>query len=323
MLAWFFTLAAFFQSAPENLNCHNFRAPSVTEISSLFTQLVSQRITSYRGKNQNKCNTKTRLSSRQWNTNEPGKTNVAPTSLVAMRRGPGIAAINRKKLAKERYATKGTELSEAEVVHMTKQLDSFKSYLEKFATQHQNDIKKNQEFRQHFQKMCARIGVDPLASSKGFWAEILGVGDFYYELGVQITEACLATKSTNGGLITLEELHKLVLKGRSKTRQDVSVDDLIRAIKKLHVLGSGFQVIPLQGRQLVQSVPGELNSDHTTLLQSAQKSGYTSLSMLADELNWDKHRSEQVLNYLIQEGMIWVDEQGPKETLYWVPGFFK
>ena len=47
-------------------------------------------------------------------------------------------------------------------------------------------------------------------------------------------------------------------------------DDLIRAIKKLHVLGSGFRMIPLQGRQLVQSVPGELNTDHTTLLQSAQ-----------------------------------------------------
>ena len=46
---------------------------------------------------------------------------------------------------------------------MSKQLESFKSYLETFAAQHQNDIKKNQEFRQHFQKMCARIGVDPLA----------------------------------------------------------------------------------------------------------------------------------------------------------------
>jgi len=25
--------------------------------------------------------------------------------------------------------------------------------------------------------------VDPLASNKGFWAELLGIGDFYYELG--------------------------------------------------------------------------------------------------------------------------------------------
>jgi ESCRT-II complex subunit VPS22 len=53
--------------------------------------------------------------------------------------------------------------------------------LEEFAAKHKNEIKKNAEFRQHFQQMCARIGVDPLASSKGFWAEMLGVGDFYYE----------------------------------------------------------------------------------------------------------------------------------------------
>jgi ESCRT-II complex subunit VPS22 len=34
--------------------------------------------------------------------------------------------------------------------------------------------------------MCSAVGVDPLASQKGFWAELLGFGDFYYELGVQI-----------------------------------------------------------------------------------------------------------------------------------------
>lgn len=45
--------------------------------------------------------------------------------------------------------------------------------------------------------------VDPLASNKGFWAEVLGVGDFYYELAVQIVEICLATRSENGGLMTL------------------------------------------------------------------------------------------------------------------------
>lgn len=27
-----------------------------------------------------------------------------------------------------------------------------------------------------------------LTAGKGFWSEILGVGDFYYELGVQIIE---------------------------------------------------------------------------------------------------------------------------------------
>ena len=36
-------------------------------------------------------------------------------------------------------------------------------------------------------------------ASKGFWAEMLGVGDFYYELGVQIVEVCMATGHLNGG----------------------------------------------------------------------------------------------------------------------------
>ncbi|CBI26612.3 unnamed protein product, partial [Vitis vinifera] len=30
--------------------------------------------------------------------------------------------------------------------------------------------------------MCAKVGVDPLALNKGFWVELLGIGDFYYEL---------------------------------------------------------------------------------------------------------------------------------------------
>ena len=54
--------------------------------------------------------------------------------------------------------------------------------------------------------MCANIGVDPLASNKGMWAQLLGFGDFYYELGVQVVEACLATRAVNGGLMDLESL---------------------------------------------------------------------------------------------------------------------
>jgi ESCRT-II complex subunit VPS22 len=41
--------------------------------------------------------------------------------------------------------------------------------------------------------------------------------------------------------------------------QEISIDDILRAIKKLKVLGNGFTVIPLgTGRFLVQSIPGEL-----------------------------------------------------------------
>lgn len=52
---------------------------------------------------------------------------------------------------------------------MGKQLDSFKTSLEDFAGKYKQEIKKNPEFRGHFQQMCARIGVDPLACKLYVW----------------------------------------------------------------------------------------------------------------------------------------------------------
>ena len=54
-------------------------------------------------------------------------------------------------------------------------------------------------------------------------------------------------------------------------------DDLLRAIRKLRILGNGFTVLNVGNLQLVQSVPGELTMDHTNVLQSAQVT-YDSLS---------------------------------------------
>ena len=73
-----------------------------------------------------------------------------------------------------------------------------------------SDIKQDPVFRAQFHNMCANVGVDPLASNKGMWAQLLGFGDFYYELGVQIVEACLATKAYNGGFMELGSLTKAV-----------------------------------------------------------------------------------------------------------------
>ena len=70
--------------------------------------------------------------------------------------------------------------------------------------------------------------------------------------------------------MSFEELRKRILATSGKTRQDVSEDDMARAIKKLRVLGGGFAVIPIGKHRLVQSVPGELNMDHTAVLQKAE-----------------------------------------------------
>lgn len=56
---------------------------------------------------------------------------------------------------------------------LAKQVETFKKNLEEFAFKYKDEIRSNAQFRKQFQDMCANIGVDPLASSKGFWSEII------------------------------------------------------------------------------------------------------------------------------------------------------
>ncbi|CAH0397177.1 unnamed protein product [Chilo suppressalis] len=243
-----------------------------------------------------------------------------------MRRRAGLGAIQKQKLEQVKYREKGSEIQENQFQQMSKQLEVFRENLEEFATKHKNEIKKNAQFRRQFQEMCAAIGVDPLASGKGFWS-VLGIGDFYYELGVQIVEVCLATNYKNGGLITLEELRTRLVaaRGKAKKHQEITNEDLLAAVKKLRIFGNGFTVVPMgKGKWLVQSVPGELNLDHTLVLQKVSSLGtaWVSNSILMDDLGWTQTRAQSALSYMIREGLVWVDTQDPNETLLWFPSMF-
>lgn len=157
-----------------------------------------------------------------------------------MRRRAGVGAIQKQKLAAEKYRDKGTELQESQFEQMTKQMDIFRENLEGFASKHKNEIRKNAQFRRQFQEMCAAIGVDPLASGKGFWS-ILGMGDFYYELGVQVVEVCLAANHSTGGMIELGELRKRLItaRGQNVRHQEITNEDILIAAKKLKIFGNG------------------------------------------------------------------------------------
>ena len=67
---------------------------------------------------------------------------------------------------------------------MSKQLDVYKTNLKEYVSKPKQGIWKNPVSQMQFQDTCATIGVDSLASGKGFWSEMLGVGDVYYQLGV-------------------------------------------------------------------------------------------------------------------------------------------
>ena len=172
------------------------------------------------------------------------------------RKQVGVAAIKKDKAAAEKFKVKTAELQESSFQAMSCQMETFREKLEEFARTHKDEIKKDPEFRKHFQvsisqhimtfkftyskklrlstrlrffrlyfilkEMCASIGVDPLASSKGFWSEMLGFGDFYYELGVQIIEVCMATSHKTGGLMELGELRERLVRSRGGSKRQNS-----------------------------------------------------------------------------------------------------
>ncbi|KAI8808410.1 hypothetical protein BJ742DRAFT_662311, partial [Cladochytrium replicatum] len=82
----------------------------------------------------------------------------------------------------------------------------FKSNLEDFVTKDRKDIKRDPQFRMHYLRMCSQIGVETMPERR-FCAELLGIGDFYYELAIQES---IATRERTGGLIDIRELKWLV-----------------------------------------------------------------------------------------------------------------
>ncbi|KAI9281891.1 EAP30/Vps36 family-domain-containing protein [Sporodiniella umbellata] len=248
-----------------------------------------------------------------------------------MRRRPvGLANVRHREKLDRDYQQVGDSMAAQELEQLQKQMETFKINLQEFAQKHRKDIRKDPTFRAHFQKMCANIGVDPLASNKGFWADLLGVGDFYYELGIQIIEACIMSRSNDGGLTELDEIMKRVKTMRGvddgnrnsgKQLQQITEDDLIRAIKTLKPLSGGYEVLLIGDKKLVRSIPKELDKDQSALLLLAQKSGYVTIDMIQKELGWHKERINSATLHLLSDGIAWIDTFEGIDS-YWIPSYF-
>lgn len=237
-----------------------------------------------------------------------------------MRRGPGIAGLQQAARTREQFKLAGEDVKQSSLQAMKDQMVVFKANLEEFAQKHKKAIRQDPVFRAQFHAMCANIGVDPLASNKGMWAEVLGFGDFYYELGVQVVEACLATRALNGGMMELPALLRYVNRRRGAQAEPVSEDDVVRAIKKLKVLGGGFDMVAVGATSFVRSVPGELNLDKNRVLELAQEPGCLSQPQLVAAAGWTAARAEAVLQSLLKEGLAWLDTGAPDRVpLYWFP----
>ena len=232
----------------------------------------------------------------------------------------GMAAALAKKREKEKMAQTGQRIATEDFNHLTKQMEEFKEKLEKFSQTHQEKIKKDPLFRKQFTAMCASLGVDPLASSKNLFASVSGVGDFYYELAVQAIEICIACRSENGGLVELGVLYGKLVKTRGKYKDEISVDDLMQALKNLKILGSGFKVVKIGKKYLVQSIPSDMGEDPEKVLNFAEEQGgvCTVDSLRASE-GWSITRSETVLTQLLHSSQAWLDVAPNGDRSYWFP----
>lgn len=234
-----------------------------------------------------------------------------------MRRRPGIAGLQLDAAARSHYRALGESVQETKAEHVQATLHSFKSKLEEFALKHARDIKADPGFRSRFHAMCATVGVDPLASSKGAWAKLLGIGDWYAALGVAVVEACLASRSVDGGLTDAGRVRSYVIKkGYSSSESSeltITDDDVERAVQALSALGSGFSVVKVGERRLVRSVPLELSDDGRVVLEFANSDGWTTARRISEGLGWDPERASAALERLLADGIGLADDQFVEE----------
>ncbi|KAI9828168.1 MAG: hypothetical protein M1826_006096 [Phylliscum demangeonii] len=267
-----------------------------------------------------------------------------------MRKGVGLGAFDRRSLTSAQYASHGQTVRAEHLSSLETQLSVFQSVLQQFAITHGKEIRSNPTFRAEFARMCNAIGVDPLlASSSGsggsteggkkegragsFWAQILGstVNDFYFELAVKVVETCRATRDVNGGLMPVAECRDRIVADRRRAGAgEVQIseyvsfarvpvgDDVLCAVRALAPLGSGFSIVSIGQEAMIRSVPKELNTDQSTVLEAMHVLGYVTLSMLQANLGWEPARAQTVLDDLLADSLVWIDTQAV-EPEYWTP----
>ncbi|KAG5652959.1 hypothetical protein H0H81_002967 [Sphagnurus paluster] len=240
------------------------------------------------------------------------------------RGGVGLAAFEREAQSKASFAQLSSALSQSQVDHLHSELNQFRTALLHFASTHRDSIRSDPSFRHSFQQMCSSIGVDPLAGPRkgGWWAELLGLGDWQYELGVQIVDVCVSTRDRNGGLIEMSELTRLVSRLRGVDGGVITEDDVARSIRTLQPLGAGYQIVDIGGRRMVRSVVKELDQDQSVVLAVAQLEGGRIVEgTLVERKGWARERARAALeNMVYRDGLCWLDDQDEVVgRAYWVP----
>lgn len=259
-------------------------------------------------------------------------------------RGVGVGRGLNSGPRKSGYAKKAEEMQAVTVASAVETCKKLETKLTEFARKHRKEIQNDPAFRNKFLEMCGPLGVDPLASEKGFWGSVLGMGDFYYELSVKAAEVCMASRTRNGGIISVAEVRSILLKrgtkfsfssgggpGDKRRGSSYSEADIVTAIGKLSKLGSGFRTVKLGERTMIVSVPTELDEDHMEIMEIAQDTrgelssspaGTVAMEDVRRSKGWTEERAQRALDLLLSKGMAWLDVHRGEES-YWFPSIWK
>lgn len=261
-----------------------------------------------------------------------------------MRRNAGLSSLQRHIDTTSSFTSLSSDLLSTQMAVLESNLATFQSSLSTFSTRHRAKILSSPHFRQHFSQLCAELGVDPLGGgAKGLWDK-MGVGDWYYALGVQIVDVCLGARERGGGLVALDEvIHRVTLlrnggaTAKKNPANEIDEDDVRRAIEALEPLGCGYALLVVAGRKVVQCYPGGLDRDSLVVVEAAGGTGRGAVThdeILAftrrngGDAGWTMDRVDRAIEKAIMDdGMIWVDEQSGGNGViagkeYWVPALF-
>ena len=142
----------------------------------------------------------------------------------------------------------------------------------------------------------------------GAWSR-LGLGEWTYELSVQIVDVCVSSRALNGGLIELRDLIRRV--ERMRGQAGVTPSDVERSIALLDPLRAGYAIVDLGGTWYVRSVPRELDTDQGILLVlAASTGGRVTPAAVKTHTGWTDVRARAAVdNCVVRDGLGWVDEQ--------------
>ncbi|WWC91277.1 uncharacterized protein L201_006220 [Kwoniella dendrophila CBS 6074] len=268
-----------------------------------------------------------------------------------MRKGPGISALSRHTTYSNHYNNLSNSISSKNLKDLTESFENFKFLLIEFSIKHKKDIRSDPGFRFQFQKLCSILGIDPLLSSSsssssssknegvvggggGIW-NILGINEFEYELTVQLVDICVSTRNVNGGLISLDDLIKRIerlrnpqIRNKSTSQQQqqqqqqttITIEDIKRCIKILEPLKSGYKLNKIGLNYYLTSIPKELNTDQSILLNLASISnGKLTKKLISQHIkpNWSNQRINlNLIDCLMTQGLAWIDEQSITTNQY-------